>query len=87
MVESGNALSSLIGRRIAQRRAALGQTLDQVASRTGVSRAMISRIERGEVDASAVILDRLCGGLHISLSTLFERDAAAPLLCRADQPV
>jgi transcriptional regulator with XRE-family HTH domain len=86
-MESGNALSSLIGRRIAQRRAALGQTLDQVASRTGVSRAMISRIERGEVDASAVILDRLCGGLYVSLSTLVERDAAAPVLCRADQPV
>jgi transcriptional regulator with XRE-family HTH domain len=48
---------------------------------------MISRIERGEVHASAVVLDKLCAGLGISLSELFARDAASPLLRRADQPV
>jgi quercetin dioxygenase-like cupin family protein len=48
---------------------------------------MISRIERGEVHASAVVLDRLCAGLGMSLSSLFARDAASPLLRRADQPM
>ena len=81
------ALLSLIGRRVAERRAALRLTLDEIAARTGVSRAMVSRIERGEVHASAVVLDRLCAGLGISLSALFAREAAAPLLRRADQPV
>ena len=47
---------------------------------------MVSRIERGEVHASAVVLDRLCAGLGISLSTLFAREAASPLLRRDDQP-
>ena len=37
-------LSALIGSRIAQRRAALGLSLDEVAARPGVSRAMVSRI-------------------------------------------
>src|SRR6185295_18030031 len=67
--------------------ASLKLPLDEIATRTGVSRAMISRIERGEVHASAVVLDKLCAGLGISLSALFGRDRAAPLLRRADQPV
>jgi transcriptional regulator with XRE-family HTH domain len=80
-------LPLLIGRRVAQRRAALKLSLEEIASRTGVSRAMISRIERGEVHASAVLLDKLCAGLGISLSALFARNAASPVLRRADQPV
>jgi len=47
---------------------------------------MISRIERGEVHASAVVLDRLCAGLGISLSALFAREESSPLLRRDDQP-
>ena len=86
-MESEDALPVLIGRRVAARRAALKLPLEEVAARTGVSRAMISRIERGEVHASAVVLDKLCAGLGISLSALFARDAASPLLRRADQPV
>jgi len=79
-------LPLLIGRRVAERRAGLRLALEDVAARTGVSRAMISRIERGEVHASAVVLDKLCAGLGISLSALFARDAASPLLRRSDQP-
>ncbi len=76
-----------IGRRIAERRAALKLALDEVAARTGVSRAMISRIERGEVHASAVVLDKLCAGLGMTLSALFARGTRSQLSRRADQPV
>lgn len=86
-MEQANDLLQMIGRRVAERRAALRLTLEDVAARTGVSRAMVSRIERGEVHASAVVLDRLCSGLGFSLSALFARDAASPLLRRLDQPV
>jgi transcriptional regulator with XRE-family HTH domain len=86
-VENDDTLPLLVGQRVARRRAALRLPLEEIAARTGVSRAMISRIERGEVHASAVVLDKLCAGLGISLSTLFARDAASPLLRRADQPV
>jgi transcriptional regulator with XRE-family HTH domain len=85
-MESEASLSLLIGQRVARRRAALGLSLEEIATRTGVSRAMISRIERGEVHASAVVLDRLCAGLGISLSALLAR-YAPPLLRRAEQPV
>jgi transcriptional regulator with XRE-family HTH domain len=86
-MESADCLPRLIGQRVAERRATLGLPLEAIAARTGVSRAMISRIERGEVHASAVVLDKLCAGLGMSLSALFARDAASPLLRRADQPV
>jgi len=85
-MESDLALSTLVGTRIAQRRGTLGLRLDELAGRTGVSRAMISRIERGEVHASAVVLDKLCGGLGMTLSELFSRDTASPLARRAEQP-
>ena len=48
---------------------------------------MVSRIERGEVHASAVVFDRLCAGLGITLSELFARETPTPLLRRAEQPV
>jgi transcriptional regulator with XRE-family HTH domain len=86
-MDAGNSLLSLIGRRVAKRRAALRLSLEALAERTGVSRAMISRIERGEVHASAVVLDKLCAGLGITLSGLFARETASPLLRRADQPI
>ena len=86
-MDNATGLSHLVGARIAAGRAALALSLDQLATRTGVSRAMISRIERGEVHASAVVLDKLCAGLGITLSNLFAREAQSPLLRRAEQPV
>ncbi|MET1029071.1 MAG: helix-turn-helix domain-containing protein [Dongiaceae bacterium] len=86
-MEDENTLSLLVGKRIADRRTILQLSLDEMAARSGVSRAMISRIERGEVNASAVVLDRLCAGLGFSLSALFARDTASPLLRRDEQPV
>src|SRR5258708_29452984 len=82
-----STLSLVIGRRVAERRASLKLPLEEMAARTGVSRAMISRIERGEVHASAVVVDRLCAGLGIGLSALFARETGPPLLRRADQLV
>lgn len=80
-------LTIRIGRRIAERRAALALSLDAVAEATGVSRAMVSRIERGEVNASAVVLDRLASGLGLTLSALFGEPAASPFLAAAAQPL
>ena len=86
-MEAREPLLLLIGQRVALRRATLRLTLDDLAVRSSVSRAMISRIERGEVHASAVVLDKLCAGLGITLSELFARDAVSTLLRRSEQPV
>jgi transcriptional regulator with XRE-family HTH domain len=45
-------------------------SMDELARRAGVSRAMISKIEREECSPTAVILGRLSGAFGISMSTL-----------------
>jgi transcriptional regulator with XRE-family HTH domain len=64
-------------------------TLDQLAEVAGVSRAMISRIERAEASPTAALLARLCAGLGLSLSAFFAEEgrAMSPLVRRADQSV
>jgi transcriptional regulator with XRE-family HTH domain len=70
-----------INRRIASRvrslRTELGLTLDALAAKCDVSRSMLSLVERGESSPTAVVLDKIAGGLGVSLATLFD-DASAP---------
>lgn len=82
-------------RRIAERVAALrtvrGHSLDALARRSGVSRSMISLIERGETSPTAVVLAKLAVGLGVTLAQLFdpapgnEPESGGPLARRADQ--
>lgn len=81
-------LDRRLGARIKALRQKRDLTLDMLATRSGVSRAMISRVERGESSPTAALLDRLCAGLGIVLSALFrDEDHAGPLARRVDQPV
>ncbi len=75
--------------RLAALRARRGLSMEALAAASGVSRAMISRIERGEASPTAALLGRLCAALDVSLSMFFAGDAApaSPLARRADQPV
>ena len=72
---------STVHQRIAQRVQALrqqqGLSLDALATRCGVSRSMISLIERGESSPTAVVLERLASGLGVMLASLFD-DAPSP---------
>ena len=63
-------------------------TLDGLAERTGVSRSMISLVERGESSPTAAVLDRLAAGLGVTVAALFAdqpRPDASPLARRAEQ--
>ncbi|MFC5507019.1 helix-turn-helix domain-containing protein [Bosea massiliensis] len=81
-------LDRRLGARIKGLRQSRGLTLDQLAERSGVSRAMISRVERGESSPTAALLDRLCAGLGVLLSALFREEAqGGPLARRSEQPV
>ena len=64
-------LESAIGERLRLLRTARNQTLDDLATASGVSRAMISRIERGEASPTAQLLSRLCAALDLTLSAFF----------------
>jgi transcriptional regulator with XRE-family HTH domain len=56
--------------------------------RCGLSRSMISLIERGQTSATAVVLEKLAAGLGVALASLFEVERAAPgpLVRRSEQP-
>ncbi len=47
-----------------------GLTLEKLAERSGVSRAMISKLERGEKNPTLVVAARVAEGLGITLSEL-----------------
>ncbi|MDM9626808.1 XRE family transcriptional regulator [Rhizobium sp. S152] len=82
------ALELAIGIRIRKLRMARSMTLDDLADASGVSRAMISRIERGEASPTASLLARVCAALDLSLSAFFaDEGEASPLSRRQDQQV
>ena len=76
-----------IGARIRALRAEKGLTLDGLARLAEVSRAMLSRIERGESSPTAQLLGKVCGGLGVTLSLLFAETETpvSPLSRRAGQ--
>lgn len=82
-----NEIDRDIGRRVHSLRTAADMTLDGLADRSRVSRAMLSRIERGESSPTAQLLNRVCAGLGVTLSTLFASTEASvsPLRRRSDQ--
>jgi len=80
-------INARIAARVSFLRQERGLSLDALASRCNVSRSMISLIERGQSNATAVVLEKLAAGLGVLLLALFEEPAAelAPLLRRAEQ--
>lgn len=75
--------------RIRDLRARRGLTLDQLAQHSGVSRSMISLVERAESSPTASVLDRLAASLGVTLASLFaqqERIDAPPVSGRDSQP-
>jgi transcriptional regulator with XRE-family HTH domain len=74
--------------RIALEREARGWSLAELADRSGVSKAMISKIERAEASPTATLLGRLSGAFGLTLSTLLARaeDGGSRLVRAAEQP-
>jgi transcriptional regulator with XRE-family HTH domain len=58
------------GERLRAERQGRGWSMDRLAGASGVSRAMISKIERGESSPTAVLLGRLSAALELSVSEL-----------------
>src|SRR5580658_8178862 len=75
--------------RIRLERTAREWTLDELSRRAGVSRAMISKIEREECSPTATILGRLSGAFGISMSALLAGvdEESGKLLRFAEQQV
>ncbi|MDY3558795.1 XRE family transcriptional regulator [Gemmata sp. JC673] len=88
MLENSLSVNARIATRVREMRAAAGLSLDALASTCGVSRSMISLIERGESSPTAVVLEKLATGLGVMLADLFSPPAATPnpVARRAEQP-
>jgi len=85
MKESPRDVNHRIASRIRELRATQGLSLDALASKTGVSRSMISVVERGESSPTAAVLEKLAAGLGVTMASLFE--AATGAATAANGPV
>jgi transcriptional regulator with XRE-family HTH domain len=82
-------LTSRLAERIRIEREVRDWSLSDLAERSGVSRAMISKIERGEASPTASLLGRLSGAFGLTLSSLLARaetEETGRLRRREDQP-
>ncbi|MBL8672967.1 MAG: helix-turn-helix transcriptional regulator [Alphaproteobacteria bacterium] len=75
--------------RLKLERESRGWAIAELAQRSGVSRAMISKVERGEASPTAALLGRLSAAFGLTLSTLLARaESQGARLARAgDQAV
>jgi transcriptional regulator with XRE-family HTH domain len=62
--------SARLGGRVRELRRGRGLTLEDLAEQSGVSRAMISKLERGEKNPTLVVAAKLAEGLGVTLSQL-----------------
>jgi transcriptional regulator with XRE-family HTH domain len=66
-------INLVLAERVRRLRASRGLSLASLADQCGVSRSMLSLIERGESNASAVLLERVATGLGVPLAALFDQ--------------
>jgi len=65
-----DSVTPQLGPVIQQRRKALGQSLAQLAALSGVSKSMLSQIERGTVNPTFAVLWALTRAMHIEFADL-----------------
>jgi transcriptional regulator with XRE-family HTH domain len=88
MENAASDIEHRIAARLKHLRTVRGLSLDALAKRSGVSRSMISLIERAESNATASVLDKLAASLGGTLASFFAEDGhedAAPVARAADQ--
>jgi transcriptional regulator with XRE-family HTH domain len=80
-------LDGRIAARLLAERTSRSWSLEQLAEHAGVSRAMISKVERGESSPTATVLGRLSAAFGLTLSQLLARaeQGTGRLLNRAEE--
>lgn len=85
-----DAIAIAFGVRIRKHRSAAGLTLEQLSRQSGVSRAMLSKVERGEKTPTIGIATRIAQALNTPLSALIGGDltGGSPVVLRkSDRPI
>ena len=68
--------SSLIGRNLKELRQKRGLSLDDISAATGISKAMLSQIERGKSNPTVSTLWKIATGLKVPFSAFIEKPKA-----------
>jgi transcriptional regulator with XRE-family HTH domain len=89
MVESRGVDLSALGARIRRERTHRRLSLNDLAAKAGVSRSMLSAVERGGKAPTVLVLDRIATGLDTSIARLLgeERAGRVVVLRHAEQEV
>ena len=86
MSNISDSLTDSIASRVRIERESRNWSLASLAEESGVSKAMISKIERGESSPTTNMLGRLCGAFGLTLSTFLTRaEGKGGNLIRAEQ--
>jgi XRE family transcriptional regulator, regulator of sulfur utilization len=86
MVESAGIDLLALGRRVRDERGGRGLSLNDLAAKAGVSRSMLSAVERGGKAPTVLILDRIATGLDTSIARLLgEERAGRVVVLRHDE--
>ncbi|MBL8588552.1 MAG: helix-turn-helix transcriptional regulator [Methylobacteriaceae bacterium] len=75
---AAGGVSAAVGRGLREIRELRGLTARDLAARAGISAAMVSRVENGQVSPSLGILEALAGALEVPLASLFS-NAGSPI--------
>jgi len=84
-------VDTLIAKRVRNLRKTRGHSMDTLAELSGVSRSMISLIEREETSPTAAVLNKLADALGVTLASLFSDESRSspdlPLARHSEQQV
>jgi transcriptional regulator with XRE-family HTH domain len=72
-MQDADVVANYLAARLRAEREARDWSIGDLAAHSGVSRAMISKVERNEASPTAALLGRLSGAFGLTLSTLLAR--------------
>ncbi len=81
-------LTKRLAKRLKDLRNAENYSLEDLAARSGISRATLSRMEKAEVSPTTDMLSKLCAAYGLTLTHLLSmiEDSYEPLIRNSDQP-
>jgi transcriptional regulator with XRE-family HTH domain len=78
-------LINIIGSNLAKIRKERGYSLDQISQLTGVSKSMLSQIEKGQKTPTVTTLWKIANGLNVSLSLLMKDQESPVQVIKSDR--
>jgi transcriptional regulator with XRE-family HTH domain len=84
-VREAEEIEARLADRLAELRVERGWSLEELASRSGISRSTLSRLERGQISPTAALLGKLCAVHERTMSRLLaEVESEPPQVVRAE---